>query len=136
MRALRRAQPVARPRTPLLPRIPAASAPIAASIVFHRLRGTWSRDVARLVALSRFARDRFVAGGLPADRIDVLPNFVARPRVHRSGPGDYFLYLGRLDPEKGPDLLATAWSSEMGHLLVVGDGPTRAGVESNPATSR
>ena len=108
----------------------AASAPIAASIVLHRLRGTWSRGVARFIALSRFARDRFVAGGLPADRIDVLPNFVARPRVHRSGPGDYFLYLGRLSPEKGIDLLASAWSSEMGRLLVVGEGPTRASVES------
>lgn len=108
----------------------AASAPIAASIALHRLRGTWSRDVAKFIALSRFARERFVAGGLPAERIDVLPNFVARPRAPRSGPGDYFLYLGRIDFEKGLDLLASAWSSEMGRLLVVGDGPTRASIES------
>src|SRR5205085_3785817 len=76
----------------------AASAPIAASIAVHRLRGT-SRDVARFIALSRFARGRFVAGGLQADRIDVLPNFVARSSVVREGPGRYFLYLGRINFE-------------------------------------
>lgn len=108
----------------------AASAPIAASIALHRMRGTWSRDVTRFIALSHFARDRFVAGGLPEDRIDVLPNFVTRPRAPRGGLGDYFLYLGRVDFEKGLDLLASAWSSEMGRLLVVGDGPSRASIES------
>lgn len=108
----------------------AASVPIAASIALHRRRGTWSRDVAKFIALSDFARERFVAGGLPAERIEVLPNFVAVSRAIRNGPGDYFLYLGRIDFEKGLDLLASAWSSDMGQLLVVGDGPTRASVES------
>ncbi len=108
----------------------AASAPIAASIALHRRRGTWSRDVSRFIALSRFAQERFVAGGMPAERIDVLPNFVARPRAPRQEPSDYFLYLGRISFEKGLDLLASAWSSEMGRLLIVGDGPTRASAES------
>ena len=105
------------------------SATIAASIALHRRRGTWTRDVTRFIALSHFARERFVASGLPADRIDVLPNFVARPSVQPRDPGDYFLYLGRINFEKGLDFLASAWSSDMGRLLVVGDGPTRASVE-------
>ena len=112
----------------------AASAPIAASIALHRRRGTWSRDVAAFIALSRFARERFVTGGLPADRIDVLPNFVPSPPASRSEPGDYFLYLGRISTEKGLDLLASAWSSEMGRLLVIGDGPIRSSVESTVRT--
>jgi glycosyltransferase involved in cell wall biosynthesis len=71
-----------------------------------------------------------VAGGLPAGQIDVLPNFVARSSVPRGGPGGYFLYLGRINFEKGLDLLASAWSSEMGNLLIAGDGPSRVSVES------
>lgn len=105
------------------------SATIAASIAFHRRRGTWTRQVTRFIALSRFARERFIASGLPAERIDVLPNFVERPRERRDGPGDYFLYLGRINYEKGLDFLASAWEPDMGHLMVVGDGPTRAAVE-------
>jgi glycosyltransferase involved in cell wall biosynthesis len=105
------------------------SATIAASIALHRRRGTWTRDVTRFIALSDFARERFVASGLPADRIDVLPNFVSRPSAEPKTKGDYFLYLGRINFEKGLDFLASAWSSDMGRLLVVGDGPTRAEVE-------
>jgi glycosyltransferase involved in cell wall biosynthesis len=66
---------------------------------------------------------------LPADRIDVLPNFVARPDEQRGSLGPYFLYLGRINFEKGLDFLDSAWTREMGQLLVVGDGPSRAKVE-------
>jgi glycosyltransferase involved in cell wall biosynthesis len=107
------------------------SATIAASIALHRSRGTWTRDVTRFIALSHFARERFVASGLPADRIDVLPNFVNRPTVEPEIRDSYFLYLGRINYEKGLDFLVSAWSSDMGRLLVVGDGPTRAGIETN-----
>jgi glycosyltransferase involved in cell wall biosynthesis len=106
------------------------SATIAASIALHRRRGTWSHEVTRFIALSRFARERFVFSGLPADRIDVLPNFVERPGTEPEGRDDHFLYLGRINYEKGLDFLASAWSSEMGRLLVVGDGPTRHSAES------
>ena len=105
------------------------SATIAASIAFHRRRGTWTRDVTRFIALSNFARDRFVASGMPADRIDVIPNFVDWPKQAPSQERNYFLYLGRINYEKGLDFLASAWSSEMGELCVVGNGPTRAAVE-------
>ncbi len=131
MRSLRRAQPVARRRTPLLSRAPSRRAhrsPPRSPFIGCAARGRETST--RFIALSDFARERFVAGGLPADRIDVLPNFVARPSERRSGPGDYFLYLGRISFEKGLDLLASAWSSEMGRLLVVGDGPNRASAET------
>jgi glycosyltransferase involved in cell wall biosynthesis len=107
----------------------AASAPIAASIAFHRRRRTFWNDAVSFVALSRFAKERFITGGLPANRIDVLPNFVSRPESNRSRPNEYFLYLGRINFEKGLDFLLDAWSSELGQLLVVGDGPTRPEVE-------
>ena len=62
--------------------------------------------VDRFIAPSAFLRDRFVAWGLDADRIDVVPNAVARdaqtngselPRTRR----DRFAYFGTIAPHKG-----------------------------------
>lgn len=100
------------------------SALVARMIVSNRLRRTWERDVDVLVALTRFARDRFVAGGLPADRLVVKPNFVADPGP--SGPpGHGALYLGRLAAEKGVDTIVEAWSGAAASvpLEILGDGP-------------
>ena len=36
----------------------------------------------------------------------------------------YFLYLGRLSPEKGVSTLLRAWRRSSAPLLIVGDGPT------------
>jgi glycosyltransferase involved in cell wall biosynthesis len=58
----------------------------------------------------------------------VKPSFVAAaPR--REGPGDYFLFLGRLSREKGLGTLLTVWSRSRDlrkRLVVAGDGPERA----------
>ena len=63
--------------------------------------------VDRFVAPSRFLRDRYVAWGLPADRIEVLPNGQAEeaPAPHRPVPAagrrDAFGFFGNLNPFKG-----------------------------------
>jgi len=114
----------------------AASVPIASSIAFHRSTGTWRRGASRFISLSHFARSRLIASGLPDHRTDVLPNFVPGPAVQRSGPGDYFMFLGRITVEKGPDLLAAAWSNELGRLLFVGEGPMRAELQAALADRR
>lgn len=100
---------------------------VAAMLVAHRAARTWHRAVDRYVALTEFARQRFVAGGLPADRIVVKPNFVhpdPGPGAHRGG---YALFVGRLTPEKGIPTLLAAWEHLEGRipLKIVGDGPLR-----------
>ncbi|MCP4246325.1 MAG: glycosyltransferase family 4 protein, partial [bacterium] len=83
----------------------------AAAITFNRRRGTWRKDVDLILALTEFARQRFIESGLPADRIAVKPNFVPDPGP-RTGPpeeSDLVLYVGRLSTEKGPDVLVEAW---------------------------
>jgi glycosyltransferase involved in cell wall biosynthesis len=76
----------------------------------RRLGHFWER-VDLFVAPSCYLRDRVVAGGLPADRVTVVPNPVelppAPPRAARPGPAR-FLYTGRLVEEKGLDDLLTA----------------------------
>ena len=103
-----------------------------AMIVVHRLLGTWRRKVTRYVALTDFARDKFVAAGLQACKLVVKPNAFApaqtrsasesrnlgisesrgeNPRIRESeNPALRVVYLGRLSPEKGVDVLLRAWA--------------------------
>lgn len=109
-----------------------ATAPLTASIAFHRRVGSLSR-VARFITPSEFLRAKVIAGGLPADRVVVKPNFVTPPDRIRDRPGAHHLFLGRLSPEKGPDLLAAAWRPQFGTLLMAGDGPIRGTLRSMTA---
>ncbi len=110
----------------------AASASVATLLAVHRARGTWQRDVAAFIALCEFSRSRLVAGGLPAERIRVIPNFTEPDPGPRRGSGEYALYAGRLSPEKGVDTLVRAWAAlgDEVPLRIAGDGPERAALES------
>jgi glycosyltransferase involved in cell wall biosynthesis len=112
----------------------AASAVVAAMVTVHRAAGTWHRAVDAYIALSQFSRSRFIAGGLPAKRLFVKPNFTADPGV---GPGgDYFLFAGRLSHEKGLPILLDAWRSRSGTplLKIAGDGPLGPWLKEQIAT--
>jgi glycosyltransferase involved in cell wall biosynthesis len=109
-----------------------ASAAVAAMLAVHRLRGTWTRDVAAFVALTAFARDRLRDAGLPAERVWIKPNFLARDPGSSAAPGSGFLYLGRLAPEKGVDVLLDAWRELPATvtLTIAGSGPLGPRVEA------
>jgi glycosyltransferase involved in cell wall biosynthesis len=101
-----------------------ASAAVAAMLGVHRVLGTWTRAVDLFLALTDFARDKFIEGGLPPGKILVKPNFTADPGVDAE-PGDYALFVGRLSHEKGLRTLLQAWR-QVGsriRLRVIGDGP-------------
>lgn len=105
----------------------AASGVTAAMLATHRALGTWTRAVDVFIALSEFAREQHIKGGLPAERIVVKPNFVDPDPGPREGDehGGYALFVGRLTPEKGVDTLLAAWE-RVGRtmpLRIVGDGP-------------
>jgi glycosyltransferase involved in cell wall biosynthesis len=105
-----------------------ASAALGASLTLHRAMGTFG-SVSLFLAISRFMRDKHVEAGLDPERIRIKPHFTWEvPR--RSGPGKYFLYLGRLAPEKGVETLLEAWRDAPGRLVVVGDGPEASRLRS------
>jgi len=110
----------------------AATATVALMLMVHRSRHTWTEAVDSYVALSKFARRKFIDGGFPADRICVKPNFVQPDPGQRSnGGGNYAVYVGRLSAEKGPATLLAAWKL-LGNrvpLVIVGDGPMYADLE-------
>ena len=91
---------------------------------------TWRRHVHRFIALTQFAADKFIAGGLPAERLVVKPNSTPpsapATSVRRAGG----LFVGRLSREKGVGLLMEAWKNiPETPLTVIGDGPLRAMLE-------
>jgi glycosyltransferase involved in cell wall biosynthesis len=97
------------------------SAALATSLTLHTALHTFDR-VTEYLAVSRFVRQKYVEAGWPQERIEVKSNF-AWENSRREGPGRYFLYLGRLSPEKGIATLLSAWRRSSARLLVVGDGP-------------
>ncbi len=103
----------------------AASAAVAAMIGVHRGLGTWTKMVDRYIAISQFARDKLVEGGVPADKVVVKPNFVYADPGVGSGQGGYALFVGRLGPEKGLHTLLAAWERLRVPipLKIVGEGP-------------
>ena len=98
------------------------STSIATSLALHRAIGTFASSVDTFFAVSRFVKQKHVAAGFDADRIVVKPNFVT-PAPRRTGTGDYFLYVGRLSPEKGLEAVLEQWRAIDAPLVVVGDGP-------------
>lgn len=108
----------------------AATGAVAAMLVVHRLLRTWERTVDVFIALTEFARQKFIEGGLPADRIVVKPNSVYPDPGPGAHDGGYALFVGRLSPEKGVRTLLAAWE-RLGQaipLKIVGDGPLAAEV--------
>ena len=85
------------------------TAAVALMLQVHRGRNTWNESVDGFVALSEFARQKFVENGLPAAKMHVKPNFVYQDPGVRESAGDYALFVGRLSPEKGVSTLLTAW---------------------------
>jgi glycosyltransferase involved in cell wall biosynthesis len=105
----------------------AASGVIAAMLTVHRVLRTWTEMVDVYIALTEFARSKFIEGGLPAGKIVVKPNFVAPDPGRGRGGGGYALFVGRLAPEKGTGTMLAAWE-RLGTripLKIVGDGPLR-----------
>jgi len=102
-----------------------ASAGVAAMVSFHRLMRTWTRGVDKYFVLTEFARDKFIQGGLAADKMVIKPNFVHPDTGPGDGSGDYVIFVGRLSSEKGIDTLLSAWQQLPGNtkLKIVGDGP-------------
>ncbi|MFB2898801.1 glycosyltransferase, partial [Aerosakkonemataceae cyanobacterium BLCC-F50] len=77
------------------------------------------------ITLSQFAREKFIEGGFPAEKIVVKPNFVDPDPGVGTGLGGYALFVGRLSQEKGLDTLLAAWEQLKNPmpLKIVGEGP-------------
>lgn len=138
----------------------AGSLVVALMLFVHKLIGTWSKKITAYIVLTEFQKQKMVEGGLPAEKIFVKANFIQdednheKDEVHEKSADvfvssvvkeTYCLFVGRLSPEKGCDVLLKAWAhfqeklSASSHrpiandarlqLIIVGDGPERDSLE-------
>ena len=105
---------------------------VAHMVARHRKQGTWQHKVSRFIALTEFAKNKFVEAGFPSNKIAVKANFIHDPLQEspRSKPATsgFALFVGRLSEEKGIKTMIEAWSALDDQILlkVAGTGPLKA----------
>jgi len=106
------------------------TAVVAGMLGVHRALGTWRNKIDVYIAVSEFVRRKLVQSGVPSQKIIVKGNFLNVDPGHGQHNGGFFLFVGRLTPEKGIRLLISAWKQleESLPLKIVGDGPLAAWV--------
>jgi len=80
-------------------------------VMLNRRRGTWRDDVDAFICLTRQSRERMIRIGLAPEKIHLRANFVHEPPPAGSRANDAALFVGRISPEKGFDVLTAAWRS-------------------------
>jgi glycosyltransferase involved in cell wall biosynthesis len=116
----------------------AASATTAGMLAYHRFKGTWNDLVDLYIPLTKFAKRKFVEGGLPESKLFVKPNFVSPDPGERPGGGGYVAFIGRLSAEKGISTLTETWREHLADripLKILGDGPLRQLVDDKSVIS-
>lgn len=102
-----------------------ASTAATLTVKLHSLIGTWSKAIDTFIVYSHFAHKKLVQGGLPGEKIAFKTNFIYPVPKIGDGSGNYALFVGRLAPEKGTNVILEAWK-KLGNkipLKIVGDGP-------------
>jgi glycosyltransferase involved in cell wall biosynthesis len=97
---------------------------VASMVALHHCLGTWQTQIDTFLCSTNFYRDLFVQVGFPAEKIIVMPHFVQETPlpVFPKKDGEYALFIGRLDPEKGIKTLLEAWSQLNFPLKIRGEG--------------
>ncbi len=104
---------------------------LAAEAYLHKWLQTYERCVDLFLAPSEFVRTKLIAGGFPAQRIEVLPHFQTLPvKEDITIDEGYLLYFGRLSAEKGVyELLRAMVRLPHIPIVIAGDGPERPRLE-------
>lgn len=98
-----------------------ATIPVVHMIQKQRKNDAWNQKVDHFVALTEFAREKFIQGGLRPEKVSMRRNY--SEDLGRGGQRrDYAIYLGRISPEKGLINLVESWKQEYPPLKIVGDG--------------
>lgn len=90
--------------------------------------------ISKFIVLSPYAKQQLVASGIPENLVRIKPNFTDRVLTPKNGFAKSIIYAGRLENEKGLELLLKAWTDsnagESGWTLkIAGSGSLRTKVE-------
>lgn len=86
-----------------------ATVPVAVMDGLHGRLRTWHRFIDRIIVVSTYERDKYITAGWPASKIVVKYNTVHDQDLPPRRPGDHFLSMSRIVPEKGVDVLLEGW---------------------------
>ena len=101
-----------------------ASAVVALESMLHYRLNTYKKYVNTVVVPSLFFMEKFIEWGWPREKFVHIPNYVDATRFTPDyDPGDYFLFFGRLAPEKGVATLIRAAQKAGVKLKLAGTGP-------------
>lgn len=102
----------------------AASTIVALESGLQRSLQLYRRYLTKIVVPSQFFIEKFVEWGWPREQFVYIPNYVdVESFTPDYTPGDYFLYFGRLAPEKGVGTLISAAAQAGVRLKIAGTGP-------------
>nr|MDX8320198.1 glycosyltransferase family 4 protein [Agrobacterium sp. rho-8.1] len=99
----------------------------------HRTFGLYRNYVDRIIVPSLFYQAKLIEWGWPSEQLVHVPNFVDQSITDNplvSEEGDYFLFAGRLAPEKGIATLIRAASLSGQRLRIAGTGPDEASLRA------
>jgi glycosyltransferase involved in cell wall biosynthesis len=101
------------------------------------LAAWWSAEVPQTavdayLCLTGYQEGLMRAAGIPPGRTQILPNFLDHRGPIGAGPGDFALFVGRLDHTKGIHQLVDWWPSDGPALKVVGEGPLAHLLDGHP----
>lgn len=89
----------------------------------HTALKTWDKQVDKYICLSEHSKQIFIQGGFPAYKLSVKGNFLQYDPGYSDIDENYFVFLGRLVPEKGVRVLLEAWKQLPNiPLKILGDG--------------
>lgn len=86
-------------------------------------RGVFAGKIARHIALNPFFAERLARSGIPNSTIRICGNYITAFAERDSEKEDYFLYLGRLSPEKGLFTLLESAKTVAAKVKIAGTGP-------------
>lgn len=88
----------------------------------HRYLHIYERGVKLFIAPSRFMKEICTDFGWPAQRFRVLENISPVEKITKGILGDYYLYFGALEEEKGVDILIRAAAKSGKKVKIAGTG--------------
>jgi len=109
---------------------------VAGMLVAHRFLNTWRERVDAFVVFTNFYRGKFIAAGIPSQKLTVKPHFIAPDPGPTRSVQSYALFVGRLALEKGVLTLLDAWRDLASvPLKIRGEGPLEGRVRERAGDS-